>query len=74
MKNRFNMFNIEIYKYKHNLEIFIYKKYSLVIEYLDGGMIYYNVKNDIPFTFNRLRFERKQKSLERGIMNEIDDI
>lgn len=69
MKNRFKMFDIEIYKKKNNLDIFVYKNYSLVIEYLDGGMIYYNIKNDLLYTFNRLRFERKQKSFFEETFN-----
>lgn len=75
MKNRFEMFfNLELYKKKNNLEITIFRDYCLVVEYLDDGLIYYSIKNEYPYMFNRMKFERKQRRLLMEVMNEINDL
>ena len=69
--NRFNMFDMEKYKKKYNIEIKVDKDYTLVTQYLNGGEIYFNVKNDFPNHFNRMKFERQEKQFHLSILDEL---
>ena len=68
------MFDLKKIKKYSNLEINIYKNNTIVIEKLEGGEIYHNLKNDIPYMFNKLKFERKQRKLENELFNEISHL
>ena len=72
MKNTF-MFDLKIYEKKNNISISVYENITMISEYLDGdGEIVFTIKNDIPFQFNRLKFERIRRRMDYDFNSEIN--